>query len=136
MIKPVTVISTNGASFCGEFILQEISPADENLVRLQLVVSGESFVADGESFFEALTAIRDSLEQKGLRPKCQGAREDVYPSPMILNMGLGEKAYRLTLGQQAKMADLVEIFEAAPETAPASVSDQEAYYRKWLNSLG
>jgi hypothetical protein len=54
---------------------------------------------------------------------------------MIRSMGSGEQAYRLRLGHPARMEDLVEIFASNPEVVPASVGEQEEFYRKWLESL-
>jgi hypothetical protein len=49
---------------------------------------------------------------------------------MIRSMGSGEQVYRLQLGCQAKMEDLVPIFDSDPEIIPASVEEQEEFYNK------
>jgi hypothetical protein len=47
----------------------------------------------------------------------------------------GLKAYRLHLGQQAKNADLVEIFAVGSDVEPVSVEEQRAFFENWLESL-
>lgn len=39
------------------------------------------------------------------------------------------------MGEQAKSADLVSIFETGPDVNPSTVPDQEKFYRDWLSSL-
>jgi hypothetical protein len=50
-------------------------------------------------------------------------------------MSGGLKAYKLTAGTQAKMSDLVFIFDCRPDTEPVTVAEQEQYYEQWLKSL-
>lgn len=134
--KPVEIVFSDGRIVSGEFTLWEEAP-DENpdQVRLDLHFAGETVTAVADTFFDALVDIRKVLEGRGLRPKCFGACQDVYPSPMIRSMGSGEKAYRLKLCCQAKTEDLIPIFAFDPEIIPASVGEQEEFYRKWLKSL-
>jgi hypothetical protein len=54
---------------------------------------------------------------------------------MIRSMGCAEHAYRLKLGRQAKLEDLVEIFATDPEITPVSVEEQRQFYGEWLESL-
>jgi hypothetical protein len=87
-------------------------------------------------FFEALASIRRRLQAEGLMPYCYGASVNVFPSGMARDMGQGLKAYKLTLGKQAKNADLVGIFDEGIDVVPADVDAQEQFFRKWLGSLG
>ncbi len=133
--KHVDVVSSDGRIINGEFALWEESPENQDQVRLDLHIANEVITAVADTFFDALADLRRRLEDRGLRPKCFGACRDVYPSPMIRSMGSGEQAYRLKLGCQAKMEDLVPIFDSDPEITPASVEEQEEFYNKWLKSL-
>jgi hypothetical protein len=133
--KHVDIISNNGRIINGEFALWEEAPENQDQVRLDLHIANEVITAVADTFFDALADIRRRLADRGLRPKCFGACRDVYPSPMIRSMGSGQKAYRLRLGSQAKMEDLVQIFDTDPEITPASVDEQEEFYGKWLKSL-
>jgi hypothetical protein len=51
-------------------------------------------------------------------------------------MGDGRKAYKLSLGKQGRMADLVDIFAVGPDIELASVEDQEEFFQQWIASLG
>ncbi|WP_208450957.1 hypothetical protein, partial [Burkholderia cenocepacia] len=98
-------------------------------------LQGAGQSGDGPDFFEALSAVRQRLEAHGLLLGCYGASLNVFPSPMARQMGSGLKAYRLTLGQQAKRQDLVRIFDTGPDVRPASVAAQREYFDTWQKSL-
>lgn len=134
--KVVEIVSSDGRRTPGEFRLWEESPEDTDKVLLELRFGDRVLTVNRESgFFDALCAVRKTLELEGLRPLCFGASKDVYPSPMIRSMGSGERAYRLTLGRPARTEDLVSVFDADLSVVPVSVEEQEAFYRKWLESL-
>jgi len=136
-VQSVQVLLSEGERVMGEFRIWEEAPENQDAVRLELRFDDREFGAITEDgFFEALTSIREQLEPEGLRLECYGGSRRVYPSGMVRSMGYGEKAYRLTMGQQAKSADLVSIFDTGPEVEPATIDDQEHYYRDWLASLG
>lgn len=54
---------------------------------------------------------------------------------MAREMGGGLKAYKLSLGQPAKTADLVDIFAEGVDVIPAAVDLQQEYFQDWLKSL-
>src|SRR5438309_272545 len=103
------------------------------LVTLQY--RGRSLSASAEDFFEALAQARVQLESHHLIPFCYGASLNVFPSGMSRSMGSGLKAYRLTMGRQALMKDLVFIFDSGPDVIPASVARQKEYFNDWIASL-
>ncbi|KLU03466.1 hypothetical protein RISK_004470 [Rhodopirellula islandica] len=55
---------------------------------------------------------------------------------MSRSMGGGVKLYRLTLGKQALMDDLIHMFDTDDDVEPASIADQRAFFDKWIGSLG
>lgn len=89
-----------------------------------------------DNYFEALIGIRRELEKKGIKLLCKGCCRNVYPSAMILEMGSGEKAYSLTMGKQARMDSLVNIFEECKIEEYASIDEQYKFFQKWLTSIG
>jgi hypothetical protein len=97
---------------------------------------GQTISAQEDDFFEALVSIRRRLQAHGLMPYCYGASLNVFPSGMFRDMGSGLQAYKLTLGKQARMADLVGIFDEGIDVVPADVDAQEQFFRDWLGSLG
>lgn len=132
---PVKAIGDEGSFLDGECEAWEESPADPDQVMVRLRLAGLEVEKSADDFFSALVAIRSELEASGIKLMNYGSSLNVYPSPMSRSMGAGEKAYRLRMGEQAKSADLVSIFETGPDVNPSTVPEQEQFYRDWLASL-
>lgn len=105
-------------------------------VEIVLKIGDISITKQADTFFEALIEIRKELEAKGIKLLCKGCSRNVYPSAMILDMGSGRKAYTLTMGEQAKMNSLVDIFEPCQIEEYATVEEQYNFFNKWINSDG
>ena len=90
--------------------------------------------AEAADFFNALISIRRQLQLEGLIPYCYGASLNVFPSAMARDMGQGLRAYKMTPGKHAKIADLVDIFDEGTDVVPADVDAQEQFFRDWLGS--
>ena len=133
--RPVVLISSDGSTVPGEFLLWEESPGDADRVRLAVKFGGGEAVYEADDFFSALCSIRTELGVAGLMPRCYGSSRNVYPSGMSRGMGAGDKAYRLYPGQRGRTADMVDIFGDGPDVEPVSVPVQEDHYRAWLESL-
>ena len=114
----------------GILLLKE--DGDNCQIELQI---GDLYI-DGvaENYFYALIELRKKLEIQNIKLLCKGCSRNVYPSPMILDMGDARKAYELTLGEPALMSDLVDIFTACEYDEYASNKEQYDYYEKWLES--
>ena len=84
----------------GEVILHDEFSLEEDLVAVEIKLPSKTFFAKAESYFEALQCIRKDLEPDGIQILCNGAARNVYPSPMMLSMGEGRTAYKVTLGHQ------------------------------------
>jgi hypothetical protein len=91
--------------------------------------------ADGPDLFAALQQLRKSLEPLGWFPLCNGARVDCYPSGMARDMGGGASVYVLKARRRlGRRLPLVGTFEPAPKEAVGSVDDQDAYFKRWLET--
>ena len=112
---------------------------NEDLVMVKIESEDFFFEASGDTYFDALESIRLQIEEKnGGVLQCYGAVKNVYPSPMIRSMGEGRKAYFLKLGHQAKMDDIVDIFDVPDDLLKceyATVEEQENFYSDWIESL-
>ena len=93
---------------------------------------GRTIEAAATDFFEALCKIRLHLEVEGLMPFCYGASLNVFPSSMARDMGMGLKAYRMTMGKQCQRSDAVEIFHEGPDIVPAPVSSHREFFEEWV----
>ncbi|WP_050626988.1 hypothetical protein [Bradyrhizobium viridifuturi] len=107
---------------------------DGDVCRLRCEYRHKTVERTASDFFQALCDIRSLLAEDGVIPFCYGASLNVYPSGMARDMGQGLKAYKMTVGQHAKMSDLVETFASGPDVIPASVAAQERFFRDWLAS--
>lgn len=132
---PVEVLGGVGGAAVGELQVWEEAPGDAGAVLVRLVLGGEAVQVVAEDCFAALVQLRRGLEATGRLLVCNGSSLDVYPSGMSRSMGVGQKAYRLTMGRQALMADLVSIFETAPGVQPSRVDEQAAFFEQWVASL-
>lgn len=106
-------------------------------VTVTIQFSLEEFVLETEedNYFDALIKLREELERRNIILLCKGCSRNVYPSGMILSMGVGRKAYTLTYGQQAKMDSLVDIFDSCSVEEYATVEEQSEYFENWILSL-
>lgn len=106
----------------------------DDLCKLECSYRGKQAAASAADFFEALCLVRLQLEKEGLRLFCYGSSLNVYPSPMARDMGVGLKAYKMSHGRHASMADLVDIFSEGPDVIPASVAQQREFFEHWVAS--
>lgn len=93
------------------------------------------FSDEGDNCFDTLVKIRKKLEENGISLLCMGCCRNVYPSGMILSMGTGRSAYVLTIGRQATMKNVVDIFEPCPEEKYATIQEQKSFFDAWTDSL-
>jgi len=120
--RAVDLIAADGSIQPGEFLIR-CKVADRVLTTT---------ANDG---FDALILIRHELEAIGLSPLCWGASLQVYPSDLNRSEGVGDTAYKLTLGRFARSADRVNIFDSGPGQVAATVAEQEEFSRAWFDSL-
>ncbi|SFF40144.1 hypothetical protein SAMN04487969_1347 [Paenibacillus algorifonticola] len=118
-----------------ELLLYEEAPDDEDMILVKMKINGRIVNIKGENFFSALLALREVLEIENIQIVCNGAAKNVYPSPMQLSMGYGSKAYKLIWGQQAKNADVVDIFDCDEGLEFVGREEQSKYYSDWLRSV-
>jgi len=132
----LSLLKTDGQEIPGEIYVWDELPSNPDLVKLEIHFDNDAESEVAETFWESLIKIRDRLELRKIRPCIHGACLNVFPSPMALDMGGAELAYKLELGKQAKLEDLVSIFEMEPGITPVSVKEQAEFYQQWIDSLG
>ncbi|MDE6761760.1 MAG: hypothetical protein K2J90_13965 [Lachnospiraceae bacterium] len=108
---------------------------NEDTVKIKLFLEKIVLEKEGDNCFETLVELRKELEKMNIKLLCKGCCKNVYPSAMILNMGIGEKAYTLIYGEQAKMNSLVNIFDSCSIEEYASIEQQLEYFEGWTKSL-
>ncbi|GAB3105675.1 hypothetical protein G8770_08695 [Aestuariicella hydrocarbonica] len=117
------------------FIYSEFEYSIKPPWTLKITVANTfDFSCVAADLFEAFVKARKEASKINLYFLCNGARENVYPSPMMKSMAGGAIAYTLTIGQQARRNDTVKVFEETEEEI-ASVEGQRQFYERWLTSL-
>lgn len=118
-----------------ELYLYDEDPDNEDNIKLELHYRGNKIESSSENYFDALTNIREVLEKDDIQILCKGANRNVYPSAMQLNMGTVRSAYTLTINNQARQKDLVNIFDSSNITECVSIDEQKEYFNLWIKSL-
>ncbi len=103
--------------------------------RLVCEYRGKALSAEADDYFEALVAIRPTLEREGLVPYCYGASLDIAPSAMSRQMSEGRAAYRLAMEKAASRKKPVRILDEGADVIPSTVARQRAYFEDWMASL-
>ena len=133
--KNVKLLLNRERQIFEDLFLYEEASDDEDMVLIETTIDGKKINFKSESFFSALQSLRKVLENKNIQIVCNGAAKNVYPSPMQMSMGSGIKAYKLTMGQQAKNSDVVDIFDCDEQLDFVNMDEQSKYYTEWLKSV-
>lgn len=115
--------------------LFEEAPDDKDMVLLKLTIDEKKISCKSANFFDALLDLRKELEKTDIIIMCNGAAENVYPSPMQQSMGSGRVAYKQFLGQKAKIADVVDIFECDESLNFVNIDKQLKFNIEWQKSI-
>lgn len=130
----VKVRMSDGRITCGHVAIHHDSESTTWALRFDGIGIGEQNF-EGPDLFEAMTELRKTLERSGAQLLCAGARPEVFPSGMSRGMGGGRKAYVTRIGEGARMADLVDIFEYAAPESIGTVRQQADFHARWIESL-
>ncbi|MFT9820100.1 hypothetical protein [Lysinibacillus sp. NPDC056185] len=133
--KTIKLAMNDGKIFEGILKLYEECPDDEEMILIELLILGDTISFKHENFFLALQSLRQHLEDKHIQVMCNGAALNVYPSTMQLSMGTGRLAYKVKLGEPARLKDIVDIFEFDNDLRFVKIEEQFSYYIMWLKSL-
>lgn len=131
----VKLVFDGNNMFEGKLVLYEEAPDDNTQVLIEIYFNDQKVSKMDDNFFQALQNLREDLENKNIQIMCNGAAKNVYPSPMQMSMGSGRTAYLLKLSQQAKNADIVDIFGCMDTLIFVTVKEQESFYRDWIKSI-
>lgn len=100
--------------------------------HVEINVEGpRQFRGVGLDLFEALRVARLELEGAGIELACNGARRDVYPSPMLRQATAGRRAYVLA-ERGAERPPTVDIFGVADWGDIGTVAEQGEEFDRWV----
>ena len=123
-------IINNGKIEKNKLFLSEI----EDEINLKIEIERAIYFSKSDNIFDSVVELRKKLELKNIYLLCNASVINVYPSGMQKEFG-GTKAYKLQMGKQAVLADVVDIFDYDSELKIGSVKEQEEFFESWIESL-
>ena len=99
-----------------------------------LEIENMVYFSNSDNIFDSVVELRKKLELKNIYLLCNASVINVYPSGMQKEFG-GTKAYKLQMGKQATLSDVVDIFDYDSELKIGSVKEQEEFFESWIESL-
>ena len=124
-------IINNGKIEKNKLFLLEI----EDEINLKIEIERTIYFSKSDNIFDSVAELRKKLELNNIYLLCNASVINVYPSGMQKEFG-GTKAYKLQMGKQATLSDVVDIFDYDSELKIVSVKEQEEFYENWIESLG
>ena len=124
-------IINNGKIEKNKLFLSEI----EDEINLKIEIERAIYFSKSDNIFDSVVELRKKLELNNIYLLCNASVINVYPSGMQKEFG-GTKAYKLQMGKQAALADVIDIFDYDNELKIGSVKEQEKFYENWIESLG
>ena len=124
-------IINNGKIEKNKLFLSEI----EDEINLKIEIERAIYFSKSDNIFDSVVELRKKLELKNIYLLCNASVINVYPSGMQKEFG-GTKAYKLEMGKQATLSDVVDIFDYDSELKISSVEEQKEFYENWIESLG
>ena len=123
-------IINNGKIEKNKLFLSEI----EDEINLKIEIERTIYFSKSDNIFDSVVELRKKLELNNIYLLCNASAINVYPSTMQKEFG-GTKAYKLQMGKQAVLTDVVDIFDYDNELKIGSVKEQEEFYENWIESL-
>ena len=123
-------ILNNGKVEKNKLYLLEI----EDAINLEIEIENIVYFSKSDNIFDSVVELRKKLELNNIYLLCNASAINVYPSGMQKEFG-GTKAYKLQMGKQATLNDVVDIFDYDSELKIGSVKEQEEFSEKWLESF-
>ena len=121
-------IINNGKIEKNKLFLSEI----EDEINLKIEIERTIYFSKSDNIFDSVVELRKKLELNNIYLLCNASAINVYPSGMQKEFG-GTKAYKLQMGKQATLNDVVDIFDYDSELKIGSVKEQEEFYENWLD---
>lgn len=123
-------IINNGKIEKNKLFLLEI----EDEINLKIEIERTIYFSKSDNIFDSVVELRKKLELKNIYLLCNASVINVYPSGMQKEFG-GTKAYKLQMGKQATLSDVVDIFDYDNGLKIGSVKEQEEFFESWIESL-
>ena len=106
----------------------------EDEINLKIEIERTIYFSKSDNIFDSVVELRKKLELNNIYLLCNASVINVYPSGMQKEFG-GTKAYKLQMGKQATLSDVVDIFDYDSELKIGSVKEQEEFFESWIESF-
>ena len=106
----------------------------EDEIKLKIEIERTIYSSKSDNIFDSVVELRKKLELNKIYLLCNASAINVYPSTMQKEFG-GTKAYKLEMGKQATLSDVVDIFDYDNGLKIGSVKEQEKFYENWIESF-
>lgn len=107
---------------------------DRRTITMKVTMPGGAIkVYTGSDYYLCLGMVRKDF--RNVRFLCKGAKINVHPSRMSSQMSGGIIAYEVKWGQPADDNDVVNIFDYEEHDLTSDITEQIAYYKRWIGSL-
>ncbi|WP_146999396.1 hypothetical protein [Leptotrichia trevisanii] len=123
-------IINNGKIEKNKLFLSEI----EDEINLKIEIERTIYFSKSDNIFDSIVELQKKLELNNIYLLCNASVINVYLSLMQKEFG-GTKAYKLQMGKQATLTDVVDIFDYDNELKISSVKEQEEFYESWIESF-
>ena len=106
----------------------------EDEIKLKIEIERTIYSSKSDNIFDSVVELRKKLELNNIYLLCNASVINVYPSGMQKEFG-GTKAYKLQMGKQATLSDVVDIFDYDNGLKIGSVKEQEEFFESWIESF-
>jgi len=103
--------------------------------KLEFSWPGGEVSGEGWNYQVALCKARERMAQYGLTPRCFGACRNLVQTGMCVDDGAATVGYLVRLGEPVHPSRLVNIFDRGDEMELASVTEQAAFKKEWIQSI-
>lgn len=103
--------------------------------KIILTFNDTKISAENYDLLDTLIDIRKQLNERHLDILVAGSRKNIASSPMLRDSSSGESTYFTRLGIQARVEDIISIFDSINKENLSSLNEQKEFRQIWGDSL-
>ena len=128
LIKGLNLISKDIITINLELVDSNI----DNNISMCINYNNKKYFSRGECYFPVFQQLKDELLIDNFGLQCYGSLINAHASGM---MEFVPKVYLLTMGEQARMKDIVIFFDYINIFEFATKKEQDTFFIKWIKSI-
>ncbi len=103
-----------------------------DIIRLKITIQAQKFTSENQQYLDAYQQLRDKLSEAGYGLKCNGSLINANQSAM---MAYVPKIYLIQMGRQARLKDIVSLWDYCETDTFPTTEEQKAFTAAWQDSL-